>query len=269
MNVLTFIHSHIQTFFPMADQIKALNDYLRNAEKILFFTGAGISTNSGIPDYRGPQGVWKTRQPVYFDDFMNSHDARVEYWDFKLESWENYKTVQPNSIHHTIAEIENAGKLLMLVTQNVDGLHVFAGNSREKLVEIHGTDRLVECMACHEFTGPDAHFEFFKKTNEPPVCAKCGGFLKPATISFGQSLRQDDLQKANNAALLCDCVIALGSTLSVQPAASLPRLAAQRNVPYIIINRGATDHDGLPQVRLRLDGDVANFLPAAVKMGLR
>ena len=252
----------------MATQIEQLNKFLRDAENILIFTGAGISTNSGIPDYRGPQGVWKSRQPVYFDDFMASHAARVEYWDFKLESWENYKSVQPNSIHRAIADIEKAGKLHMLVTQNVDGLHALAGNSREKLIEIHGTDRLVECMACHEFTDPDAHFEQFKKTNEPPICSSCGGILKPATISFGQSLRQDDLQKAGDAAQYCDCVIALGSTLSVHPAASLPLIATQRNVPYIIINRGATDHDNLPQLTLRLDGDVAAFLPAAVQMGL-
>ncbi|KAA3620372.1 MAG: hypothetical protein DWQ05_00065 [Calditrichaeota bacterium] len=252
----------------MKNQIKELNEILRQAEKIMFFTGAGISTNSGIPDYRGPQGVWKTRQPVYFDDFMNSDDSRVEYWDFKLESWENYKTVQPNSIHHAVAKIEEAGKMLMLVTQNVDGLHAIAGSSRQKLVEIHGTDRLVECMNCHEFTNPDAHFELFKKTNEPPMCAKCNGILKPATISFGQSLRQEDLQKASEAASRCDCVIALGSTLSVHPAASLPLIATRRQIPYVIINRGATDHDGLQQVRLRIDGDVADFLPAAVEMGL-
>lgn len=252
----------------MPDQIEKLNDYLRNSDKILFFTGAGISTNSGIPDYRGPQGVWKSRQPVYFDDFMASHAARVEYWDFKLESWENYKSVQPNTIHLAIAAIENAGKLHVLVTQNVDGLHAIAGNSREKLVEIHGTDRLVECMACHEFTDPDTHFEQFKKTNEPPVCVTCGGILKPATISFGQRLRQNDLQRAGEAAQTCDCVIALGSTLSVHPAASLPLIATQRKVPYIIINRGATDHDNLPQVSLRIDGDVADYLPPAVAMGI-
>ncbi|MCA9733299.1 Sir2 family NAD-dependent protein deacetylase [candidate division KSB1 bacterium] len=252
----------------MNDQIKALNNFLLAAEKIMLFTGAGISTNSGIPDYRGPQGVWKTRQPVYFDDFMSSYAARVEYWDFKLESWENYKHVQPNSIHRAIAKIEKAGKMLLLVTQNVDGLHVLAGNSREKLVEIHGTDRLVECMQCHEFTDPDAHFELFKKTQEPPACHSCGGILKPATISFGQSLRQDDLQRAYDAASECDCVLALGSTLSVHPAASLPLAAARRGIPYIIINRGNTDHDGLSYVSLRIDGDVADYLPAAVEMGI-
>lgn len=112
------------------------------------------------------------------------------------------------------------------------------------------------------------HFELFKKTQEPPACHSCGGILKPATISFGQSLRQDDLQRAYDAASECDCVLALGSTLSVHPAASLPLAAARRGIPYIIINRGNTDHDGLSYVSLRIDGDVADYLPAAVEMGI-
>ncbi len=223
--------------------------------RILVFTGAGISTASGIPDFRGPQGVWKTRQPVYYQDFMSSHESRVEYWDFKLESWAQHAVAEPNSVHRAVADLEKAGRILMVVTQNIDGLHASAGSTRDRLVEIHGTDLLVACQSCGDSTDPGEHFDRFKETREPPVC-HCGGYLKPATISFGQSLDQDDLARAFGAAENADLVVALGSTLAVHPAASIPLAAVRRGIPYIIINRGETDHDGLVEVTLRLDGDV-------------
>jgi NAD-dependent deacetylase len=136
------------------------------------------------------------------------------------------------------------------------------------LVELHGTDLLVECQRCHATSDPIEHFETFKTTRQSPRCA-CGGILKAATISFGQSLRSDDLDRAAAAARHADLMIALGSTLSVYPAASLPLVAAQRGVPYVIVNRGATDHDGHPSVTLRLEGDVIEILPPAVEAALR
>ena len=122
--------------------------YLREAKRILIFTGAGISTGSGIPDFRGPQGVWTRRQPVYYQDFMTSEAARIEHWDYKLEAWESFRKARPNEVHHAIVKLEQAGKIEMVVTQNIDGLHTLAGTSAERLVELHGTNSLVECQSC-------------------------------------------------------------------------------------------------------------------------
>jgi NAD-dependent deacetylase len=237
---------------------------LRSARSILVVTGAGISTASGIPDFRGPGGVWSRRRPVYYDDFMTSEAARVEYWDFKLESWGIYQDARPNAVHDAVVALERAGKIAAVVTQNVDGLHRRAGTSPGLLVELHGTDLLVECQACHATSEPGPHFEAFRATRRPPRCA-CGGLLKPATISFGQALRHADLERAAAAAGTADLVVALGSTLSVHPAASIPLVAAERGTPYVIVNRGATDHDHHPAVTLRLEGDVTAIVPASVE----
>jgi NAD-dependent deacetylase len=245
-----------------------LAGHLHASKRMLLFTGAGISTGSGIPDFRGPQGVWTRRRPVYFQDFMTSEAARIEHWDYKLEAWEAFRQARPNAVHLAIARLEKAGKVQCVVTQNIDGLHSLAGTSAERLVELHGTNALVECQTCHRRDDPALHFEYFRQTRQPPLC-RCGGFLKPATISFGQNLEPSELDRATQAAAMADLVIALGSTLSVYPAASFPLLAAQRGVPYIVINRGATEHDHLPCVTLRLEGEVGEIFPAAVEEALR
>jgi NAD-dependent deacetylase len=244
-----------------------LADYLRVSEKVLIFTGAGISTSSGIPDFRGPQGVWTRRQPVYFQDFLTSEAARIEHWDYKLEGRDAFRGARPTAVHHAIVCLEKAGKLRSVITQNIDGLHSLAGTSAERLVELHGTNALVECQSCRGRSDPEPHFEYFRLHRKPPMC-HCGGFLKPATISFGQNLEAKELERAGQAAMDADLVVALGSTLSVHPAASFPLMAAQRGVPYIIINRGATDHDGERCVTLRLDGQVDDIFPGAVEAAL-
>ena len=242
-------------------------DYLRASTQALIFTGAGISTSSGIPDFRGPQGVWTRRQPVYFQDFMTSEAARIEHWDYKLEGRDAFCHARPNAVHHAIVRLEKAGKLRSVITQNIDGLHSLAGTSAERLIELHGSNALVECQSCHWRGDPAPHFEFFRLKRKPPLC-QCGGFLKPATISFGQNLDPKELERAGEAAMRADLVVALGSTLSVYPAASFPLLAARRGVPYIIINRGATDHDQEECVTLRLDGQVDEIFPRAVEAAL-
>jgi NAD-dependent deacetylase len=249
-------------------QTAKLVELLRGSKKMLVFTGAGISTGSGIPDFRGPEGVWKRRQPVYYHDFMRSEAARVEHWDFKLEGWPAFREARPNATHEAIVQLEQAGKVLAVVTQNIDGLHARAGTPAERLVELHGTNSFVECQTCGRRSDPAAHFESFRKTRRPPVC-ECGGFLKPATISFGQNLRNEDLERAEAIAKAADLVVALGSTLSVYPAANIPLLAASRGVPYVIINRGPTEHDDLPEVTLRLEGDVGEIFPPAVATALK
>jgi NAD-dependent protein deacetylase/lipoamidase len=240
---------------------------LASAERMLVFTGAGISTGSGIRDFRGPQGVWKTRKPVLFEQFLASAEARREYWDQKLEAWPAFRDALPNAAHRAVTDLDRAGRVAMVVTQNIDGLHAQAGIPPERLVELHGTNAEVECLSCHERTPPGPHLQAFARTQTPPRC-RCGGLLKPATISFGQALRVDDLRRAGDAAARCDLVLALGSTLSVYPAASFPLAAAERGVPYVIINRGETEHDGQPVVTLRLEGDVVEQLPPAVEAAL-
>jgi NAD-dependent deacetylase len=245
-----------------------LVNWLRASKRILVFTGAGISTGSGIPDFRGPDGIWKRRQPVYYQDFMRSEAARIEHWDYKLEGWAGFRDARPNATHLSIVSLEKAGRLIAVVTQNIDGLHLRAGTSPERLVELHGTNSFVECQTCGQRSEPEPHFESFAKTRRPPKCA-CGGFLKPATISFGQNLRQEDLALATEAAQKADLVVALGSTLSVYPAAGIPLAAARRGVPYVVINRGPTEHDDLAEVALRLEGDVATIFPRAVDSALQ
>jgi NAD-dependent deacetylase len=240
-----------------------LVEYLRKSRQILIFTGAGISTGSGIPDFRGPHGVWTRRKPVYYDDFMASEAARIEHWDYKLESWERFRSARPNAVHRAVVGLEKAGKLLVVLTQNIDGLHSDAGTSPDRLVELHGTNRLIECQSCHRRSDPEAHLQYFRAYRKAPLCP-CGGFLKPATISFGQGLDPATLERAYDAAREADLVVALGSTLSVYPAASFPLMAAQRGVPYVIINRGATEHDGERCVSLRLEGEVTEIFPPAV-----
>jgi NAD-dependent deacetylase len=238
-------------------------ELLQRAQRILIFSGAGVSTASGIPDFRGPNGVWTRRRPVYYDEFLASEPARVEYWDYKLETWDIYQRARPNAVHEAVAALEHAGKVLAVVTQNVDGLHRRAGTSPRRLIELHGTDLFVECQSCHARSAPDGHFEQFKETRAAPRC-ECGGLLKSATISFGQSLHAADLDRAAASARRADLVVALGSTLSVYPAASIPLLAAERGIPYVIVNRGPTEHDDHPGVTLRLEGDVTEIFPSAV-----
>ena len=242
-----------------------LVELLSPARKVLIFAGAGISTSSGIRDYRGPQGVWKTQDPVYYQDFLTSEEARVRYWESKLVEVAACQQAEPNPVHHAIVTLERAGRLELCVTQNIDGLHRRAGTSEERLVEVHGTNLLVECQSCQARSEPGPHLAAFEAERRAPLCEACGGLLKPATISFGQSLREGDLLRAFAAAEACDLAISLGSTLAVYPAAGVPATAAQRGTPYVIINRGPTEHDGQPFVTLRLEGDVTEIFPPAVQ----
>lgn len=198
---------------------------------------------------------------------MTSESARIEHWDYKLEGREAFRDARPNAVHQAIVCLEKAGKLRTVITQNIDGLDSLAGTSAERLVELHGTNALIECQTCHWRGDPEPHFEYFRLRRQPPLCA-CGGFLKPATISFGQNLDATELERAAQAAMEVDLVIALGSTLSVYPAASFPLMAAERGAPYIIINRGPTEHDHDAAVTLRLEGEVGEIFPAAVDQAL-
>ena len=249
----------------VTEETSALAGLLGRSHRILVFTGAGISTASGIPDYRGPDGVWKTSTPIYYQTFMSDPEARVEAWQRAAAGRAVLGAAKPNAVHHAVAALEGAGKVELVVTQNIDGLHRDAGT--ERLVEIHGTTRAIECQTCGERSDPEGHFEAFAATGVPPEC-HCGGILKSATISFGQQLRQGDVGAAFAAAERADLAVALGSTLSVTPAADVPLAAAQHGADYAIVNRGETEHDGLPLVTLRIEGDVGEVFPAAVAAAL-
>ena len=238
--------------------MKQVVELFSRASRILVFTGAGISTGSGIPDFRGPQGVWKKRQPVYFQDFMASEAARIEHWDYKLEGHEAFRGAKPNAAHLALVELEKRGKLQMLVTQNIDGLHQDAGNDPDLVIELHGTNRKIECMSCGTLTDPDPAFEEFQRTRKPPTCP-CGGLMKAATVSFGQAMPVDKMERAIREAEQADLAISIGSTLEVQPAASVPLVAARNGSPYVILNRGETAHDGV--ATHRLEGDAVEILP--------
>jgi NAD-dependent deacetylase len=251
----------------MDEPVLQLAELIADADAILIVTGAGVSTDSGIPDFRGPKGVWKTEQPVMFQDFLDDPVARVEYWDQKSRAAAAFNAAHPGAVHRACVDLEAAGKLHTLVTQNVDGLHAAAGTTKGKLVEVHGTAMEVSCLDCGERSPTQPHLDAFEESREAPLC-DCGGLLKPATISFGQQLDAMTMYRAQLAAEEADLVIALGSTLSVYPAAEIPLLAARRGIPYAIINRGETDHDTSIHVTLRIEGNVSTIFPSAVTTAL-
>jgi NAD-dependent deacetylase len=200
---------------------------------------------------------------VYFQDFLASEACRLEYWDQKAEGWEAFRDARPNAAHRALVALERLGRLRALVTQNIDGLHQAAGTSPALLLELHGTNRLVECLACGRRDDPEPAVAAFRASRRVPTCVACGGLLKLATVSFGQALDGRVLDACARAAAEADLVLALGSTLSVVPAASVPLAAARRGAPYVIVNRGPTEHDGI--ATLRIEGDVTEVLPPAVE----
>jgi NAD-dependent deacetylase len=239
-----------------------LVDLLAGSQRLLVFTGAGISTGSGIPDFRGPRGVWKRRRPVHYDEFLSSEAKRVEYWEYKLEGWETFRGAEPNDCHLAIARLARAGKVIATVTQNIDGLHQRAAGGDEGIIELHGTNAATACVSCGKRGDPAPAMEFFRANRRTPLCG-CGGLLKLATISFGQALDPRTIDLASQAAQGADAVLALGSTLSVYPAAEIPLLAARRGAPYGIVNQGETEHDEV--ATFKIDGDVVAIVPDAVR----
>ena len=216
---------------------------LRAAEAIVFFTGAGISTESGVPDFRSPGGVWTKYQPVLFQDFLASESARVQHWQLKKATYELFKTVNPNLARHAICEYERRGQMLGLITQNIDGLHKLAGSSEERMVELHGTDRLVTCLSCGKEYQPRDVYENLTEPFTAPTCDDCGGFLKSANVSFGQSMPLEAMRRAQEWSERADVFIVLGSSLQVQPAASFPVIAKRAGALLGIVNRDSTPLD--------------------------
>lgn len=245
------------------EEIHRLAERLETASFVLVFTGAGISTGSGIPDFRGPQGLWKQWQPVYYQDFVSSAASRVRHWEFKLSGWTGYRNARPNAAHLALAELERRGRLHLLVTQNIDGLHLRAGHAPDKVIELHGTNLQVECISCGLLSEPEEAYRRFEETHEPPTCKSCGGFLKPATVSFGQMMPVEKLERAFSEATRADLVLSVGSTLEVEPAASVPLAAKRSGAFYAIVNLGRTAHDAVAD--LRIEADACEVLPKLVE----
>lgn len=243
---------------------ETLLEYLVQSERIVIFTGAGISTGAGIPDYRGPKGIWKTRPEITYQDFFEIEEKRRLYWTYKSEDWQQWKAVAPTPAHLAITELQRLGKLEAVITQNIDGLHRRAGTSEDKLIDLHGRMDQVVCVHCGNSEEADHYYGMWLQQQRMPQCPDCMHLLKPGVIQFGEMLREPDLIRAQQAMRHPDLIIAIGSTLQVQPAATFPIMAARAGIPYIIINQGATAHDGLPHVALRLEGDIQEIFPQAV-----
>lgn len=218
-------------------------EHVRQSQKLVFFTGAGISTESGVPDFRSPGGVWTKYQPVLFQDFMASEAARVQHWQLKKATYELFKTVKPNVGHHCICDFEARGQLLGLITQNIDGLHKIAGTAEAKLVELHGTDRWVACLQCGKRYQPKDVYEEWHEKLPTPRCGDCNGFLKSANVSFGQSMPIDAMQRAQAWSEAAEVFIVIGSSLQVRPAADFPLIAKRSGAMLAIVNRDPTPLD--------------------------
>ena len=223
--------------------------FFGESERAVAFTGAGISTESGIADFRSPGGVWSRYQPVLFQDFLASAAARRRYWQMKKEGYRELRSAKPNAGHRALARLESAGRLQAVITQNIDGLHQDAGSSR--VLELHGTSRHCVCLGCDARYDPDLIQERLEAGVEIPLCDRCGAFLKSATISFGQALPATVLREAIDLCTGADLVVALGSSLVVEPAASLPLQAKQSGARLVIINRTETPLDDIADVVLR------------------
>jgi len=234
----------------MSSVHRQIASWLHDARAGVAFTGAGISTESGIPDFRSPGGVWSKFQPVMYDDFLASADARHEYWRQKSLAHPEFAAAEPNVGHQALARWEAQQRLVAVVTQNIDGLHQQAGS--QAVWELHGSAREILCQDCGWRAEADALVRQFVETERVPTCAACGkDRTKHATISFGQSLPTDVLEAAIELSRKCDLFFAIGSSLVVQPAASLPQLAAQSGARLVIINREATPLDSLATIVLQ------------------
>jgi len=224
---------------------KELSQYISKAKNIVIFTGAGISTESGIPDFRGPQGVWKTNTPIYFQDFIGSEDVRKESWKRKFSGQDIIKKAEPNIGHIAVAEIINTHTSAYLITQNVDNLHQDAGVPDDKITEIHGNATYANCLDCGIRYELKPIKKDFLENEAVPYCDSCGGIIKTATISFGQSMPVEGMQIAQRKTLGCDLFITIGTSLVVYPAAGFPKLAKEIGASLIIINNEPTDFDSI------------------------
>jgi NAD-dependent deacetylase len=247
------------------EKMDAVAGWLRDAQAIVVLTGAGISTESGIPDFRGPQGIW-TKNPAAektatLQYYVSDPDVRKQAWQNRIEG--NFWTAEPNAGHRALADLEKRAALHTIVTQNVDGLHHAAGSSPEKIIEIHGNVREVKCLTCEWRAEMEIALERVRAGEADPDCPDCGGILKSATISFGENLVPADLQRSQEAAAASDVFLAIGTSLTVYPAAALPEVALARGARLVIMNAQETPFDRLADAVF--DQQLGELLPDLVE----
>jgi len=237
---------------------------LEDRTRILVFTGAGISTESGIPDFRGPQGVWKRFDPAdyTYDRYLNDPAFRADTWGRRFNS--PFLGATPNDAHRAVARLGRSGRVVGCVTQNVDGLHAAAGLESSLLVEIHGSASQIQCVTCHDEPDFDAVEHRWDSGEADPRCLRCGGILKTKIVYFGEDLPRDATYRAWEMAERADAVVVVGSTLSVYPAAFLPLEIVDRGHPMVIVNQGRTDHDF--RAAVLVNGPAGSVLPELVDL---
>ncbi len=241
---------------------QAAREFIAGATRIVGFTGAGISTESGVPDFRSPDGVWARNRTVDFQEFVSSEAGRVEYWRQKAAAWPAMREAKPNAGHYAFVELQRQGRLLALVTQNIERLHQRSGLPADSVLELHGTTTEAVCLACGDRITSDEACRRIEAGERAPRCRACGGLLKPATVSFGQAMPLDVMARAQAAAETCDLLLAVGSSLVVEPAASIPRVAKASGARLVIVNREPTPLDDIADAVVR--GEIGAVLPGLV-----
>jgi len=246
----------------LAAPVTALIELVRDAERVVAFTGAGISTESGIPDYRGPGGVWERQTPPTIGDFLDNPETRRAYWRRRHEDYPGLAGREPNAGHRALVELERAGRLLAIITQNIDGLHQKAGSTADRVIELHGTSHRIRCTVCGRSWDAATIQARLEAREVEPACEVCGGALRSATVLFGEPLPQGALERAIEAARRCDLMLVVGSSLVVRPAARLPVIATRHGARLAIVNRMPTPLDGIADVAVR--GEAGPTLAAVV-----
>jgi len=244
------------------DDIERLKDAIGSARRIVAFTGAGISTESGIPDFRSPGGIWSRYKPIYFDEFMASEEMRREAWRRKFATDETMLRAEPNAGHRALARLIEQGRVSAVITQNIDGLHQRSGVPDSKVIELHGNATYATCLDCGHRHELEPIRQAFLGTGKLPLCVKCEGIVKTATISFGQAMPEIPMVRAQEETLACDLFIVLGSSLVVYPAAGFPRMAKRKGATLAIVNRDPTDQDD--EADLVIHGEIGSTMSKAV-----
>jgi NAD-dependent deacetylase len=242
------------------EDIEELAGMVQRARRAVVFTGAGISTESGIPDFRSPGGFWTRYKPIAFNEFLASEETRLEAWRRFMVIRQTIGDAKPSAGHLGVARLHERGHVSHVITQNIDGLHAEAGVPADRIIEIHGNGTFAKCLSCglrHEIAWVG---EVIEETGRAPACTDCGGIVKSATISFGQPMPEQEMADARAATLNADLFIALGSSLQVFPAAGFPVLAKQNRTPLVIINREETGLDGLAD--LVINAEIGAVMPA-------
>lgn len=243
-------------------KVEELQQLIATARSMVAFTGAGISTESGIPDYRSPGGIWTKFKPIEFGAFVSSAEARRETWRRKFASHEVIERATPNAGHRALARLVEQGKIVAVITQNIDGLHQASGVPDHKVIELHGNSTYAACLDCRQRYELDWVREIFAVDERLPLCTGCGGMIKTATISFGQAMPEAEMQRAHEATLAADLFIVLGSSLVVYPAAGFPMLAKRNGARLVIVNREPTEQDDLAD--LVINAEIGSTMSRAV-----